>query len=92
MHIKCLVLRNLDDTARNVGAVVGNTLKVVEYIRKDKAVLDRALALLKTENVVELYLVHKSEGDILCERKDGNEIVWFCRNRESIHTGIDKHK
>ena len=42
--------------------------------------------------VVELYLVHKSEGDILCERKDGNEIVWFCRNRESIHTGIDKHK
>lgn len=34
--------------------------------------------------VVELYLVHKSDGDILCERKDGNEIVWFCRNRESI--------
>ena len=34
--------------------------------------------------VVELYLVHKSDGDVLCERKDGNEIVWFCRNRESI--------
>ena len=34
--------------------------------------------------VVELHLVCKSDGDILCERKDGNEIVWFCRNRESI--------
>ena len=34
--------------------------------------------------VVELYLVHKSDGDILCEHKDGNEIIWFCRNRESI--------
>ena len=33
--------------------------------------------------VVELYLVHKSDGDILCEHKDGSEIVWFCRNRES---------
>ena len=34
--------------------------------------------------VVELYLVHKSDGDILCEHKDGNEIIWFCRNRELI--------
>ena len=40
--------------------------------------------------VVELHLVRKSDGDILCERKDGNEIVWFCRNRESIHTVIYK--
>ena len=40
--------------------------------------------------VVELYLVHMSEGDVLCERKDGIEIVWFCRNRESIHPVIDK--
>ena len=34
--------------------------------------------------VVELQLVRKSDGDVLCERKDGDEIVWFCRNRESI--------
>ena len=40
--------------------------------------------------VVELYLVHKSEGDMLCERKDGNDVIWFCRNRESIHPVIDK--
>lgn len=32
--------------------------------------------------VVELYLVHKPDGITLCERKDGNEIVWFRRNRE----------
>ena len=32
--------------------------------------------------VVELYLVRKSDGDVLCERKDGNKIVWFCRNRD----------
>ena len=34
--------------------------------------------------VVELHLIHKSDGDILCECEDGNEIVWFYRNRESI--------
>ena len=32
--------------------------------------------------VVELYLVHKPDGITLCERKEGNEIVWFRRNRE----------
>lgn len=32
--------------------------------------------------VVELYLVRKSDGDILCERSGGNEIIWFCINRE----------
>ena len=49
---------------------------------KDKAAIfvvdDRGVG-----EVVELYLVHKSEGDMLCERKDGNEIIWFCRNQES---------
>lgn len=40
--------------------------------------------------VIELHLVRKSDGDILCESKDGIEIVWFCRNRESIHPVIDK--
>ena len=40
--------------------------------------------------VVELHLVRKSDGDILCESKDGIEIVWFCRNGESIHPVIDK--
>ena len=40
--------------------------------------------------VVELHLVHKSGGDMLCERKDGNDDIWFCRNRESIHPVIDK--
>ena len=34
--------------------------------------------------VVELYLVRKSDGDMLCERSGGNEIIWFCRNRESM--------
>ena len=40
--------------------------------------------------VVELHLVRKSDGDILCKSKDGIEIVWFCRNGESIHPVIDK--
>lgn len=40
--------------------------------------------------VVELHLVHKSGGDMLCEHKDGKNVIWFCRNIESIHTGIDK--
>ena len=32
--------------------------------------------------VVELYLVHKPDDDILRERKDGNEIVWFYRSNQ----------
>ena len=56
---------------------------------KDKAAIfvvdDRGVG-----EVVELYLVHKSEGDMLCERKDRNDVIWFCRNRESIHPVIDK--
>ena len=49
---------------------------------KDKASLfmvdDRGVG-----QVVELHLVRKFDGDILCERKDGSEIVWFCRNKDS---------
>lgn len=30
--------------------------------------------------VIELYLVHTSDGDILCEAEDGSGTVWFCRN------------
>lgn len=42
--------------------------------------------------IVELHLVRKAEGDRLCERKDGNEIIWFCRNIETTidDTIIDK--
>lgn len=42
--------------------------------------------------IVELHLVRKAEGDRLCERKDGNEIIWFCRNIEITidDTIIDK--
>ena len=32
--------------------------------------------------VVELHLVRKSDGDMLCERRNGKEIIWFCRNQE----------
>jgi len=56
---------------------------------KDKAAIfvvdDRGVG-----EVVELYLVHKSGGDMLSERKDGNDVIWFCRNRESIYPVIDK--
>lgn len=31
--------------------------------------------------VVELHLVRKTDRDVLCERKDGNETMWFCRNQ-----------
>lgn len=33
-------------------------------------------------DVVELYLIHHPDGDVLCERSDGTDIVWFCRNRD----------
>ena len=34
--------------------------------------------------VVELHLVRKSDGDMLCERVNGKSIVWFCRNKEQL--------
>ena len=42
--------------------------------------------------VVVLHLVCKAEGDRLCKRKDGNEIIGFCRNRETTidDTIVDK--
>ena len=33
--------------------------------------------------VVELSLVHKSSGDVLAEYKDGQEVVWFRRNKDA---------
>ena len=64
--------------------VLDNTVFSGGYIfAKDKAAIfvvdDHGVG-----EVAELHLVHKSDGDVLCERKDGNEIIWFCRNRESI--------
>ena len=32
--------------------------------------------------VVELHLVRKSDGDMLCERVNGKSVVWFCRSKE----------
>ena len=32
--------------------------------------------------VVELNLVRKSDGDMLCERVNGKSVVWFCRSKE----------
>lgn len=32
--------------------------------------------------VVELNLVRKSDGDMLCERVNGKCVVWFCRSKE----------
>ncbi|MBQ2857350.1 MAG: hypothetical protein IJE78_09570 [Bacteroidaceae bacterium] len=73
-----------------------------EIIMLDNAVFSGAYSFAKDKaaifviddhgvgEVVELYLVHKPDGDVLCERKDGNELIWFCRNREPIHTVIDK--
>ena len=34
--------------------------------------------------VVELHLVRKLGGDILCEKTDGRECVWFSRNKDTV--------
>ena len=66
-----------------------------EIIILDNAVFSGAYSFAKNKasifvfddhgvgEVVELHLVRKATGDILCERRDGNEIIWFCRNQES---------
>jgi len=68
-----------------------------EIIILDNAVFNGAYSFAKDKaaifvaddhgvgEVVELYLVRKYDGDVLCERKNGNETVWFCRNAESLH-------
>jgi len=35
--------------------------------------------------VVQVNLVHQPNGDMLCEYKDGSEIVWFCRNKNATN-------
>lgn len=34
--------------------------------------------------VVELHLIHRRDGDVLCEKKDGTDIVWFYRNQDMV--------
>ena len=59
MHLESIVLSDLYYTAANVCTVVGNTLEVGKYIGKNEAVLDGALALLKSDDVIELDLIAK---------------------------------
>lgn len=49
---------------------------------KDKAVVFVVDANGVSE-VMDLYLVHGSVGDILCETKDGTGKIWFYRDQEA---------
>ena len=42
-----------DHTARNVRAMVGDSLEVCKQVSKNKSVLDRALALLQSDDMIE---------------------------------------
>lgn len=65
-----------------------------EFIVLDNAVFSGAYSFAKDKaaifvvddqvvsEVVELYLIHKADGDILCEYKEDREIIWFYRNHE----------
>jgi len=65
-----------------------------EIIILDDAVLSGAYSFAKNKaaifvvddhgvgEVVELHLVRKSDGDMLCERVNGKSVVWFCRSKE----------
>ena len=58
-----------------------------EFILLNNDVFSGAYTFAK--NKASIFVV---DGDCLCERKDGNEIIWFCRNRETTidDTIIDK--
>ena len=62
----------LDDSAFS-GAYIFAKDKVAIFVVDDHGVGE----------VVELHLIHRPDGDILCERKDGTDIAWFCRNRDT---------
>ena len=65
-----------------------------EIIILDDAVFSGAYSFVKNKaaifvvddhgvgEVVELHLVRKSDGDMLCERVNGKSVVWFCRSKE----------
>ena len=80
----CYLFENgiIQCTDQNIILPDGTMFSGAYTFGKDKASLfvvnDRGVG-----EMVELHLVHKSDGDILCERKDGIEIVWFCRNKDS---------
>ena len=80
MHIECIVLCDLNDTSTDVGAMVGHTLEVGEDIREDKAVLDCALTLLESDDVIELDLIAQIVNHLL-ERLD------LCRSLKIV---VDK--
>ena len=47
-----IVLRHIDDTTCNVGAMVRNAFEICEQIRPNKAGINRAVTLLHTQNMI----------------------------------------
>ena len=64
-----IVLRGVNDTPGDVGAVVGGALEIGQEIRPDEACLDAAIALLHPENVARAHLLLEQIDDLL-ERLD----------------------
>ena len=65
MHIEITELGDLYNAARDIRAVIGDSLEVGKKVGKNKAVLDRAFALLETNDVIKLYLIAKIVNDLL---------------------------
>ena len=67
-------LCHIQHAARDVGAVVGYTLKVGQNIRKDKAKLDAAKALLQADGVTQLDLITQIVDQLLQRLDRGSRV------------------
>ena len=64
MNVHVEVLR-VDDTARDVGAVVGGAFEVGQEVRPDKAGFHTAILLLQAENVLGAHMLLEAVDDLL---------------------------
>ena len=74
VKIHSVVGGNLDYTAANVGAMVGNTLEVVEKVCENEAVLNRAFALLESDNMIFLNGILKVVNNLLKRLDVGGKV------------------
>ena len=89
VHIKSVVSGDLNDATCNVRAMVGNSLVVIKKIRENEAVLNGALALLESQDMIELDLIADLVYNLL-ERLDVcrlGEIVMHKRIRSKTEKG-----
>jgi len=72
VQVQGLAAGHLHKAARNVGAMVGNALKIGKQVGEYKPELDAAKALTEADGVVQLLSPRKSETRVTVSLLNGN--------------------